>query len=209
MSRGVFSARPICRSRPRAPVRRRGCAIAWRQSDSPPPTASDLIRASATAATILEPHQGVLPELIAALREIDFGDAEGVSGGSHLVADAAADGLAGGLRAWLAGLDARHEGGHVLVVSHGGPLRVMLCLLLDLPPARHWSFHLDCAGVSVVERAPSLATISLLNDCSHLRDRRDRARADGTGDGIVGRQVAARGRTVPHIAPGRSACRTV
>ena len=130
---------------------------------------SDLIRASATVATILEPHQGVLPVLVPALREIDFGDAEGVSGGSHLVADEAADGLAGGLRTWLAGLGSRYEGGHVLVVSHGGPLRVLLCLLLDLPPARHWSFHLDCAGVSVVDRAPSLATIRLLNDCSHLR----------------------------------------
>ena len=30
-------------------------------------------------------------------------------------------------------------------------------LLLDLPPARHWSFHLDCAGISIVDCAPSLA----------------------------------------------------
>jgi len=131
--------------------------------------ASDLLRASATAETILEVHQGVLPVLLPALRELDFGEAEGISGTSYLVADEAADRLAEGLSTWLAGLWSRHEGGHVLVVSHGGPLRVMLCVLLDLPPARHWSFHLDCAGISIVDCAPSLATISLLNDCSHLR----------------------------------------
>jgi len=54
------------------------------------------------------------------------------------------------------------------VVAHGGPLRVLLCLLLGLPVERHWSFRLDCAGVSVVDCAPGLVTLRLLNDCCHL-----------------------------------------
>jgi alpha-ribazole phosphatase len=129
---------------------------------------SDLRRASTTAEAILEPYQGVALVQLRSLRELDFGAAEGSTQESQVVADQAMDCLAGGLRMWLAEVDARHDGGHVLVVSHGGPLRVLLCLLLGLPPTHHWSFRLDCAGVSVVDCAPSLATISLLNDRSHL-----------------------------------------
>ncbi len=131
---------------------------------------SDLRRASDTAATILEAHPGVVAATLSALRELDFGVAEGGDQASHTEAPRALDDLGCRLRGWLAGSRSTYEGGHVLVVSHGGPLRVLLCLLLDLPPARHWSFRLDCASVSIVDCAPGLATISLLNDRSHLEE---------------------------------------
>ncbi len=55
-----------------------------------------------------------------------------------------------------------------LVVCHAGPLRVLICLLLGLPPAAHWSFCLDRAGVTVIDRAEDLGTVLLLNDLCHL-----------------------------------------
>ncbi len=56
----------------------------------------------------------------------------------------------------------------ILVVSHAGPLRVLICLLLGLPPEAHWSFRLDCASLSVVRRGEGMGTILLLNDRCHL-----------------------------------------
>ena len=56
----------------------------------------------------------------------------------------------------------------VLVVSHAGPLRVLICILLGLPPEAHWSFRLDCASLSVVRRGEGMGTILLLNDRCHL-----------------------------------------
>ena len=129
---------------------------------------SDLRRATQTARAILEAHEGVTLTQLCSLRELDFGEAEGRPPGPLPLAEQALGPLADSLRLWLAEIDTHYQDGHVLVVSHGGPLRVLLCLLLGLPPQRHWSFRLDCAGVSVVDCAPSLNTISLLNDRSHL-----------------------------------------
>jgi hypothetical protein len=45
---------------------------------------------------------------------------------------------------------------------------VLLCLLLDLPPDRHWTFRLDQAGLTIVERGDDMGTLTLLNDRCHL-----------------------------------------
>ncbi len=56
----------------------------------------------------------------------------------------------------------------ILIVSHSGPLRVLLCDLLGLDQS-HWrQFRLDLASLSVVETYPRGAILSLLNDVSHL-----------------------------------------
>ena len=65
-------------------------------------------------------------------------------------------------------IQGQHRGGAVLVVSHGGPLRVLLCHLLGLGPDRFWTLRLDTCGVSVVELYRSSAILSLLNDTGHL-----------------------------------------
>ncbi|HEX2035425.1 MAG TPA: histidine phosphatase family protein [Chloroflexota bacterium] len=46
----------------------------------------------------------------------------------------------------------RPRGGRrtALIVTHGGPLRVLLCLLLGLPPAEQWRFQVDYASVTEV-----------------------------------------------------------
>lgn len=56
-----------------------------------------------------------------------------------------------------------------LVVTHGGPLRVLLCLLLGLLPAAHWRFQVDYASLTEVAWSPSAgARLVRLNDRSHL-----------------------------------------
>jgi alpha-ribazole phosphatase len=65
-------------------------------------------------------------------------------------------------------IQGEHRGGAVLVVSHGGPLRVLLCHLLGLGPDSFWRLRLDTCGVSVVELYRSSAVVSLLNDTGHL-----------------------------------------
>jgi alpha-ribazole phosphatase len=56
----------------------------------------------------------------------------------------------------------------VLVVSHGGPIRVMICILLGLE-LEHWmQISIAIASLSIVETYPDTAILSLLNDVSHL-----------------------------------------
>jgi len=56
----------------------------------------------------------------------------------------------------------------ILVVSHSGPLRVLVCHLLGIDLS-HWrQIRLDNASLSIVETYPQRAILSLLNDVSHL-----------------------------------------
>ena len=58
----------------------------------------------------------------------------------------------------------------ILVVAHSGPLRIMLCYLLELE-LWHWrQISIDLASLSVVAVYPEIAMINLLNDTSHLRE---------------------------------------
>ncbi len=57
----------------------------------------------------------------------------------------------------------------ILIVAHGGPLRVLICRLLGID-LEHWrQFRLDNASLSIVETYPQRAIVSLLNDTAHLR----------------------------------------
>ncbi len=57
----------------------------------------------------------------------------------------------------------------ILIASHGGPLRVLVCRLLGIDLG-HWrQIRLDNASLSIIEISPRGAIISLLNDTSHLR----------------------------------------
>ena len=56
----------------------------------------------------------------------------------------------------------------VLIVAHGGPLRLLLCYLLELD-FWHWrQFQLGVASLSIVDTYPEIAFLSLFNDTSHL-----------------------------------------
>ncbi len=57
----------------------------------------------------------------------------------------------------------------VLIVAHGGPLRVMVCSLLGIA-LEHWrQIYIDLASLSIVHTYPEIAVLALLNDVSHLK----------------------------------------
>ena len=57
----------------------------------------------------------------------------------------------------------------VVLVGHGGPLRVLLCLALGLPPEAHWQFAIDPASLSELSVYGQGATLMRLNDTAHMR----------------------------------------
>jgi alpha-ribazole phosphatase len=57
----------------------------------------------------------------------------------------------------------------ILIVSHGGLLRMLICHILGLN-LKHWKqLCLDKASLSIVDTYPETALLSLLNDVSHLQ----------------------------------------
>ncbi len=69
---------------------------------------------------------------------------------------------------FLQRLEKHKPGETVLIVSHGGPIRLMICNLLGLG-LEHWmQISISMASLSIVETYPDTAILSLLNDVSHL-----------------------------------------
>jgi broad specificity phosphatase PhoE len=56
----------------------------------------------------------------------------------------------------------------VLWVTHGGPLRVLLCLVLGLDLERNGQFRTHTASVSELHVLPDRTLLALLNDTHHL-----------------------------------------
>ena len=149
--------------------------------------ASDLKRASVTAETIASRHQLEVitcPEL----REISYGKVEGLTFDeiSQLYPEVAEmcaiwslqlkfpggesfDELEKRVSKFLDRLKQYAPEQTILIVAHGGPLRLMVCRLLGVE-LRHWrQFYLDLASFSIVNTYPQVAILNLLNDVSHLR----------------------------------------
>jgi len=57
----------------------------------------------------------------------------------------------------------------ILVVSHSGSIRILVCHLLGIDQDHWWQIRFDNASLSIVDTYPRGAIISLLNDTSHLR----------------------------------------
>lgn len=58
----------------------------------------------------------------------------------------------------------------VLVVSHSGPLRTLVCALMGIDHTCWWQLRFDNASLSIVDTYPRGAILSLLNETSHLKD---------------------------------------
>ncbi|GAA4505313.1 MULTISPECIES: bifunctional RNase H/acid phosphatase [Nonomuraea] len=148
---------------------------------------SPLTRARQTAETVAE-RAGLDVETDEDLRETDFGAWEG-----HTFTEIQRRWPAE-LAAWLADPDVappggesftavadrvtraqrrlidRYEGRTVLLVSHVTPIKTLLRLALDAPPAALYRMHLDLACLSLIEHyADGNPVVKSFNDTAHLR----------------------------------------
>jgi broad specificity phosphatase PhoE len=164
----------------------RGCrqaaALARRLRTEPITAAhvSDLLRARQTL-EILVQNRDFPVYVDARLRERSFGDWEGRSreevermhpeglpefppGGESFTV------LARRVGEWWRAMEERGYGEEdtLLLVAHRGTLRVLLCLLLGLPPERHWQFFLHQASLSEIFAGPGGCVLTRLNDTHHL-----------------------------------------
>ena len=147
---------------------------------------SDLRRARDTAAIIAEPHD-VPVTLRQDLREIDFGQLEGMtfdeiqstrpgieslwSGadpGTGFPGGESLESLARRVDSAFRELLADSPEGSVLLVAHGGPLRALVCQQMGLNVSQWWQIRIDLASLSVLEVHPEGTQVSILNDVCHL-----------------------------------------
>ncbi|MCL0095029.1 alpha-ribazole phosphatase [Dehalococcoidia bacterium] len=152
---------------------------------------SDLSRACETAEIIASMHGMVEICQSPLLREMNFGQCEGMTFDEI---KERYPGIAGDPKAWrtrspevhlpdgesiaqLAARVARFAGKlkehkpeeTVLVVAHGGSLQVLICILLGISLEHWWQVRLSSASVTIMDISPEGATIVVLNDTCHLR----------------------------------------
>ena len=143
--------------------------------------ASPMKRVQQTLAPVLKngaPAQTILP----GLREVDFGDWTGFNWeqvrskfGVHpydwldeIELGAVPNGETGTqfrarVEPCLFEIIRRHHGGKVAVFCHGGVIRMMLAILLQLPLPKTNSFEIEYASITRVALFPQLNEIELLN----------------------------------------------
>ncbi len=148
---------------------------------------SDLKRAAASAGVIAA-GRGIEVVPCPELREINYGAVEGLTfdGISQLYPEVAQRvrnfsielAFPGGesfhdfvarTSGFLSRIERHAAEDTVLVVSHSGPVRVLVYTLLGFDMAHWWQVRIDNASLSIVDTYPRGAILSLLNDTSHLR----------------------------------------
>jgi alpha-ribazole phosphatase len=67
---------------------------------------------------------------------------------------------------------AKHANASVLIVTHGGCLKVLLCTWLGMELSAYWQLRFDSASISEVSLYPVGAIVSRLNDAAHLCERK-------------------------------------
>lgn len=61
-------------------------------------------------------------------------------------------------------IHSRHRRGTVVIVTHGGPIRILLCHILKLDLGIFWKIRQDTAALNIITFSHGLATLTLLND---------------------------------------------
>ncbi|MCR4403267.1 MAG: histidine phosphatase family protein [Firmicutes bacterium] len=150
--------------------------------------ASDLSRAVATAQAIARPH-GVPVVELRELREIDMGEWEGMSfeelqrtrssDVSRWLEDTTNNPIPGGesyanlmdrVVPKVMELVSAHPDASICVVSHAGPVKMVLCDALGITPDSRHRIRLTNGSLSAVEYCPGKAPrVLLMNDSCHLR----------------------------------------
>lgn len=152
--------------------------------------ASDLSRAFKTAETIASQHN-LTVTAVPALREVKFGDWEGLTYGNiYNKWPEIMDGLftkpdeiqiPGGetfrelknrATKALEELVSKHPEETIVVVSHGGTIRTLICAALNIHLNYLWNIRQDNTAVNIIEYYDNRAVVSLLNDIHHLEESR-------------------------------------
>lgn len=151
--------------------------------------ASDLGRALKTAEVIANVHN-VSVKTIPALREYYFGEWEGLTHKqiSARWPDIYAEffkhpdeiRVPGGetfgelkqrAQSAIETLVANHPDQTVVVVSHGGTIRTIVCAALGIHLNRVWGIRQDNTAVSIIEYYDDSSIVTLLNDIHHLEEK--------------------------------------
>jgi alpha-ribazole phosphatase len=151
--------------------------------------ASDLGRAQITAEEIAK-HHNLSVNIVPELREISFGEWEGMSFGEinekwpgameRIFKQPDAVQIPGGetyqevqQRAMQAveKLVKKHPEETIIVVSHGATIRTILCAALNIPLTSVWRIRQDNTAVNIIEyHQDNWASVVLMNDIHHLKD---------------------------------------
>lgn len=148
---------------------------------------SDLCRAWETAKTISINFSKLVIVKDARLREMNFGEWEGltwseirekdpsvVENWSNYLAEKGPPGgenlfrFSNRIRNFSDEIIKSHPNETILLVAHGGTMMVLICLLLGHPIERYWQFRIEKASLSDICVYPEGAIINRLNDTSHL-----------------------------------------
>jgi phosphoserine phosphatase len=146
---------------------------------------SDLERAHETAKIISNGKNKLRTD--SRLREVHFGDWEGMT--YHEILEK----YPGMLAAWekdvyktappngetleqlaehtqsiLNDLLVNHKAETILVVAHGGVIKVLICLALNLPAILYWQFQIAPASLSEIAFYPAGAILNFMNNTNHI-----------------------------------------
>ena len=149
---------------------------------------SDLSRAKETAEILAKEHE--LPvTYLPALREINFGEWEGLTMkeiseaygaiteqwwsnplSTQIPAGESLRDVATRCLRAIQTIVERHDGETVVVAAHGGVIRVIVGLALEIDLNYYWKLRLDNVSLSILEyHAPEKAILELFNDTCHLK----------------------------------------
>jgi broad specificity phosphatase PhoE len=74
------------------------------------------------------------------------------------------------IKAYVRGLVRAHRGNTIALVTHAGPIKILMRDILKIKDI--WTIPIDLASISVVEVQGNKITAVLVNDTSHLTKRR-------------------------------------
>ena len=149
---------------------------------------SDLIRTVETARPTAEIHNSEIVK-IPALKEISFGEWEGLSydeikekwsdqlelffkqpAQCRMPGGESFDDVALRVRSVCEDLFKNNSDKNIAIVSHGGVIRVQLCLLLGLDINKLWVFGVHNASTTCIGKWQDRFTIEYVNDTHYLND---------------------------------------
>ncbi len=151
---------------------------------------SDLKRTRYTA-EVMNDYYSLKINILPQLREIDFGDWEGKTHDEiqrewrrlldewerepskiKIPRGESIKDLAERIRSTIKKIVSNHPDQRVAIITHGGPIRIILMDALGLGADNWWETITSNGGISIIEYQSKKAKVLLQNDTSHLKGKR-------------------------------------